>query len=286
MQPKTACNSKPLPGWTAICLCLLLAALLAFPAHTQAQEATAQLPQWVFDGMADLPEVPEPSGLCYHPMRDTLFIVDDGGEGRPAALYELSLQAEVLAKLELGADLEGVCFCPADQMLYVCDESNERIYVVDPDGPELRSEFTVSREFGSEEVIAAGGNGFEGIEYIPATEIHEGGYFVVLNQDDPTGLALFEHSAIAQANGQPVPLSGWLETDQVNAGELHFDQQRRELWLVHSWMNVMEVFDIDTLELLYWEVVPGCAQEAVAFDGEGRLWIGYDTGGLARYVSQ
>jgi hypothetical protein len=49
-------------------------------------------------------------------------------------------------------------------------------------------------------------------------------------------------------------------------------------------MNVMEVLDVPTMELKRWEVVPGSAQEAVTVDGQGQLWIGYDSGGIARYV--
>ena len=89
---------------------------------------------WCFDTASDLPEVPEPSGLCYYPPRDTLFVVDDGGPGRPASVAELDLHAKMLQQQAVGKDLEGVCYCPLDGMLYVCDEDGERVYVMDPLG--------------------------------------------------------------------------------------------------------------------------------------------------------
>jgi hypothetical protein len=46
----------------------------------------------------------------------------------------------------------------------------------------------------------------------------------------------------------------------------------------------MEILDIDSMEVVRWEVFPGAAQEAVAVDASGRLWIGYDLGGIARYL--
>jgi hypothetical protein len=244
----------------------------------------AALPAWVFDGDAPLPEVPEPSGLCYCPPRDSLFIVDDGAEDHPCAVYELDLHAKVLAKLEVGSDLEGVCYCPADELLYVCDEEGETVHVVDPDGLKLVGSFTVSREWQGAEVMAAGGNGFEGIEYIPAAAGHAGDYFLLLNQDDPTGLARVDRAAIKLAEAAPVPLAGWQVLEQMNAGELYFDVTTRQLWVIHSWMNVMELLDVDSGAVLAWEVVPGCAQEAVAVDGQGRLWIGADSGGITRYL--
>jgi hypothetical protein len=48
-------------------------------------------------------------------------------------------------------------------------------------------------------------------------------------------------------------------------------------------MNVTEVLDPQTFALVQWEVMPGCAQEGVAFDSQGRMWVGQDTGGVAIY---
>lgn len=268
---------------TAIAASLLLAVI---PAASWASDnkICATLPDWVFEGDTDLVEVPEPSGLCYCPARDSLFIVDDGSDTRACAVYELDLHANVLGKLEVGQDLEGVCYCSADGNLYVADEEGETVHVVDPDGMKLVGSFTVSREWQGQEVIAAGGNGFEGIEYIPAADGLEGDYFVLLNQDDPTGLARVNRADIALDSAEPAPLSGWQVLEQINAGELYFDAASRQLWVIHSWMNVLELIDIDSREVVAWEVMPGCAQEAVAVDGLGRLWIGYDTGGVARYA--
>jgi len=244
---------------------------------------------WIFDGYVELAEVPEPSGMCYHPGRNSLFLVDDGainpdGSVRIAALFEIDLTASVLSKLEIGNDLEGVCWCSWDGMLYVCDEIDETVYVVDPDGLTVEGSFQVSREFDGEPLLAAGGNGFEGIEYIDGSP-GAPGYFLLLNQDDPHALVRVEYEETIKPNlAVPVPIKSYKLLPQINLGELHYDRDERELWVVHSWMNVIEILDIDSLHLKRWEVCPGAAQEALAFDSEGRLWIGYDLGGLSRYV--
>lgn len=246
---------------------------------------SAELTSWKFDGYALLLEVPEPSGLCFHPVRNTLFIVDDGELDRPAGIFELSLDAEVIAQAFLGTDLEGICYCPLDGMLYVADEIDERVYIVDPAGLRTVGSFQVSRSYGNEEVLVAGGNGFEGIEYIPASSrFPEGDCFILLNQDDPHALVRVDRSAINLPATEPVALSGFWPVAKINTGELHYDQAAGELWVIHSWMNVMEVLDIRSMAVLRWEVFPGAAQEAVTVDGEGRLWVGYDLGGIARYL--
>lgn len=275
---------------------LVIAAAAAFLPITagrlpvaRAQEAREQplmeMTDWTFAGFAPLPEVPEPSGMCFHPIRGTLFVVDDGDVGRPAGVYELDLQATVLNSIELGVDLEGICYCAADGLLYICDEHDERVYVVSPDDLSKVGDFQVSRLLDGCEMLLAGGNGFEGIEYIPAGGEVQGDYFLLLNQDDPHALVRVDRADIVQrAVGQAVPLRAFWPLPEINTGELHYDVAAGQLWVIHSWMNVMEVLDIETMEVVRWEVFPGAAQEAVAVDSQGRLWIGYDMGGIARYV--
>lgn len=243
----------------------------------------AQLPDWVYDGSSELVEVPEPSGLCYCPTTDTLFIVDDGDVDRPPAVYELDLHARVLASHEIGMDLEGVCYCSEDGLLYIADEADEIVYMLDPDGLEPAGQFEFASVFEGEPLLEEGGNGIEGIEYIPG---EGGGYFVLLNQDDPHALLKIEYGAAreAGASGEKAPLAKYWLLPTINLGSLHYDQTASELWVVHSWMNVMEVLDVPSMELKRWEVVPGAAQEAVAVDGQGRLWIGSDSGGIDRYA--
>jgi hypothetical protein len=88
----------------------------------------------------------------------------------------------------------------------------------------------------------------------------------------------------ALATGGVAPLAACWPLPEINAGELYFDQAANELWVVHSWMNVMEILDADTMELLRWEVIPGAAQEGVTLDGQGRLWVGSDLGTIDRYL--
>jgi hypothetical protein len=244
----------------------------------------AEISDWLFDGSFDVPEVPEPSGMCYYPPHDSLFIVDDGGRDRPASLAELDLNCKVLQQQPLGVDLEGVCYCSGDGMLYVSDEDSERVYVVDPNGLKKLRQFTISREFEGAPLLKAGGNGIEGIEFIPGATDGDS-YFLLLNQDDPRGLVRVPYLAAHGAdNDAVVALDWWMPLPDINAGELYYLAALEELWVVHSWMNLLEVLDIHSMQVKRWEVLPGCAQEALALDGQGRLWIGSDTGGVIRYV--
>ena len=55
--------------------------------------------QWTFSAIA----VEEPSGIVYHPTRETLFVVSDEGY-----LAELTTDLEPISRYDIAADLEGV----------------------------------------------------------------------------------------------------------------------------------------------------------------------------------
>ncbi|MCC7478480.1 SdiA-regulated domain-containing protein [bacterium] len=245
----------------------------------------AEVTEWQFEAFFELPEVPEPSGLCFCPDTQTIFAVDDGGVGREPGLYELDQDCRVLRSLSFGKDLEGVCFCPLDGMIYVADEADERVWRVRRSGAELAlaGSFSVSREYQGQEFLEAGGNGFEGIEFMTATSAS--GYFLLLNQDDPHALVQVEYSDTQNTEDQAaVPIQQAWELEPINCGEVRFDPAENELWVVHSWMNTAEVLDPITMDLLRWEVMPGAAQEGLCFDEQHRMWVGQDLGGVARYV--
>ena len=147
----------------------------------------------------------------------------------------------------------------------------------------LLRQFTVSRKLNGEEYIQAGGNGFEGIEYVPQ-EGAQPPCFILANQDDPHCLVRISADDAMRADGTEVALQQAWPLPEINTGELYYDPAANELWVVHSWMNLLEVLDARTMDVLRWEVIPGCAQEGVALDGQGRLWVGSDSGGLARYL--
>lgn len=260
------------------------------PAPNAEVEITASVPRWRFRHYYELPEVPEPSGLCWCGSRGTMFTVDDGGgPERPSALSEVSLDGQVLARLEFGRDIEGVTWSAHDERLYVVDEADERVFVVDAALPQLAllGSFSVSRRFQGEEVLTAGGNGFEGVAWIPSGT-DAAGTLLILNQDDPTALLAVDLRDVRL--DAEVEAAGFWLLPQRNSGALHYDAPTGELWVVNSWLNTLLVLRVgelragEAVEVLRWEVVPGLAQEGVALDPEGRLWVAQDTGGIAVYT--
>ena len=253
---------------------------------------------WKFAGFLPLKEVPEPSGIVYHPGRDSFFVVDDGGLGRPSALYEFVLVPDVhpeygevtatkiVAKLELGRDLEGVTLNTVNGLLYVADEWYDKVYEVHPDGPRHRRSFELLPDFEGRKVFTPGGDGIEGIAFRPVKDKPLGGVFYLANQNDPTCVIVCELPETGGETGGPmakIKITDVIESEQINLGEVMWHAESGTLWLSHAWMNLLQIVNPDTKETLRWESLPGAAQEGITLDADGRLWIAQDTGGVAVY---
>lgn len=128
-----------------------------------------------------LESFPEPSGLVYHPGRRTLFAVGDQGD-----VGEISLLGELLQKVHIGGDLEGITVDPSTGFLYVVREGHEIIFELSPDKLKLQRRFTIDRTFrGDPNFLRRGGDGIEGLAFVADSEHPEGGRLYAVNQYDP-----------------------------------------------------------------------------------------------------
>lgn len=242
-------------------------------------------PEWVEESVQAIAGIFEPSGICLGPDNTSLFIVDDGTFAEPSGVAEVDFEFNLIQRRDLGTDLEGVCYCPLDGWLYVVDEAAEVVYTVDPASLMMTGSFYYSRSFGGDEVISQDGDGVEDIAFIADPAVAGGGYFLLLNQNDPTALLRIDRGDIDfNPPEDPAPLSGFTLVEQRNAGALYFDEPKRQLWVVHSWMDFVEVFNIDTMKLISRDNFPGFAQEGATLGPGGELWVCDDTGFLGKYV--
>ena len=120
----------------------------------------------------------EPSSIAYHPQRKTVFVVGDEGD-----LYEMRTDGKLVRKGRLKqADLEGITVNPITGFLYVVVEGEEAILEITPETCRMTRKFTVNRNFEGRELLKKGGQGLEGIVFIPDASHPEEGAFWVGNQ--------------------------------------------------------------------------------------------------------
>jgi len=256
---------------TAVGLVMQLLAL--FLVSPRSARAEADVEEW------PLAEFPEPSGVVYHPDRDTLFIVGDQGD-----IAEVSTAGKLVKIRNIGGDLEGVTCNPATGLLYVIREGHEILFEIRPDDFEIVRRFTIDRSFeGNVNYLERGGDGIEGVTFRPDEGHPEGGRFFAVNQFDPPALLELEvplRSAterFAQARivaahevGSP-PLSG-VRWDPVSDAFLVVSALWRSVW----------VADAEGRELRSVRI-PGFMQEGIEMLPDGSFVIVQDTGGLIRW---
>jgi hypothetical protein len=223
-----------------------------------------------------LESFPEPSGITYHVGRGTLFAVGDQGD-----VCEISLEGKILQQVHVGGDLEGITSDPSTGFVYIVREGHEIIFELGPDKLDLRRRFTIDRSFkGDPNFLRRGGDGIEGLAFVPDSDHPEGGRLFAVNQYDPPllielGVPLrsskekFEKAVILSAVEIDIsPLSG-LVWHKKTSTFLVVSALSRKARLVRADGSIAGAVK-----------VPGFLTEGLAPLPDGRFVIAQDVGGF------
>jgi len=266
---------------------IILASATVLPAQTVAPHSLLFDYEWVGD--IDRIEFNEPSGIVYHTGRDSLFVVGDAGD-----LCEIRTDGALVKQARLrsewpGSDFEGVTYDPTTGLVYVAVEGAEQILEVNPDTFEVLREFSIEREFEGVEILKPGGQGIEGITFIPDPVHPEGGTFYVSNQgfeffpaEDPSVIvevvAPLRTSSEKQA---PAKIVRALHVGVPDIAGFHYDAASGHMYIVSDGANALFEITRDGDVLRGW-AFPGDNQEGIAFDPDWNVYIAQDSGGILK----
>jgi hypothetical protein len=236
-------------------------------------------------GDIDKARLREPSGLCFHPGRGTLFAVGDEGH-----VLELTTNGTPVKLKHMGkGDFEGIAVNPSSGLLYIAVEGLDRVLEFDPATFTIRRYFDLPRVYDGRTILKPGGNGIEAITFIPATNHPHGGTFVVANQVFELGLpddrsALVELELPLQAppgTNLPVRVLRVVEPGVIDLSALHYDAASGHLFVVSDTANVLLELTRAGEPVRNW-AFPGTDQEGLAFDPDGYLYTAQDSGGITK----
>jgi ribosomal protein L24E len=261
---------------------LLAALFLVTVAHADTDPLQALFPH-EYLGNIDTTAFTEPSGLTYHPGRGSLFVVSDEGQIAEFDLDGLRLQHVVFER----TDFEGITCDPGTGLLYVAVEGAEQVIEFEPDGLIRRRTFHLGRTFDGQTVMAKGGQGIEGIAFAPAADGAKGGSFYIANQgftidsgDDRSVVCRFPLPPAGSAEA-PLKAETCFAPGMIDIAGLFYDAPRQRLYLVSDSTNSFAETDPDG-HLLQLYAFPGQAQEGIALDPQGHLYIAQDSGGIIK----
>lgn len=216
----------------------------------------------------------EPSGLAWHHVRGTLFVVGD--EGHVAEVGPDGVLLGEVAAFEgphCRRDLEAVAVDPRTGNLLIAVEPSWELVVWDP---EEREEVERHMLAGSPGECADPYWGLEGLTVLGPDEEREGNLLILAaKQGKPAefltySLPLPGHGKAVLLSREEAPFSS--VSDVLADGEV--------LWVLEGYRGRLHRFE-EGLAAGVWHL-PFPLAEGLSFSPDGALWIADDTGGLYR----
>jgi uncharacterized protein YjiK len=236
--------------------------------------------EWVGD--IDKEGFNEPSGICWHAHRETLFVVGDEGD-----ICEITTDGVLVKQQHLRpADFEGVTYDPTTGLLYLAIEEEESILEVDPETLKIRRAFQLPRNFQGNTLLQTGGEGIEAITFIPDSAHPEGGVFYVANQaftlsNEQDISAVFQVELPLRTPEGEVTITGYFEPGIIDLSGLHYDPTTDRVLVIGDAANLILEYSRRHKLLNVW-AFPGDNQEGITLDDDGFLYIAQDTGGVIK----
>ncbi|MFN2376741.1 MAG: SdiA-regulated domain-containing protein [Candidatus Binatia bacterium] len=260
--------SRPRSRWSARVLGVLLASPFLVAGRTGG--AASDVVEW------PIPEFSEPSGIVYHPQRNSLFIVGDEG-----AIGEVSLDGRLLRQFHFSGDLEAVTVDPRSGLLYVVREAHEIIFEIRPDNFKILRRFTIDRSYnGDPNFLRRGGDGIEGLTFVPDENHPEGGSLWAVNQFDPPVLVQLDIALrTSKEKFLTARIARALPVDSAPLSGLAWEPGRGVFLVTSSLWKRLVVLDAKG-EAVRSVRLPAFMPEGISPLPDGRMAIAQDSGGL------
>ncbi len=231
------------------------------------------------DGFRDL------SGIVYHPIRQTLFAVEDEG-----TIVELGTNGTVVAERRIlpGADLEGITCNPETGILYVVVEGDDEILEINPEVLEIIRTIPIDRQVEGSLLIDPGGNGLEGITFVSHNATARQSTFALVNQSkelegpDPSLVLLVEVDEVGQ---EPARIIRHFSLGVTGLSDITYDPAAERFLVISDSENVALLANLAGRVLNQYPLA-GKDQEGITLDADGFLYIAQDSDkGLLKFGS-
>ena len=249
--------------------------------HQQSVSPSIIFPyKWV--GSIDKIKFKEPSGICWHSQRKTLFVVGDQGD-----ICEIKPDGTLISQKRIrSADFEGITHDPSTGLLYIAVEGEESIIELNPETLEVLREFSLPRKFDDKVVIKSGGQGIEALAFVPNMAHPEGGTFCVANQSFSTNdkddiSAIFVVELPLRSKIVEPKLLNYFNPGIIDVSGLHYSPVDGHVFVISDACNIILEYSSE-YKLLKEFAFPGNDQEGIAVDDANFVYIAQDSGGIIK----
>lgn len=232
--------------------------------------------------------ISDPSGIAYHPIRNTLLVVSDQG-----TVVETDQQYKILDKYDLFGDIEAVTVHPITGTVFVASESDGTILEYDLD--QRRVLRTLIVDFASAPEFASGLTRNEGLESVTfLTDDRGGNHLVSAVQSDPARLIFLAADVSIKATQQArqqtdldrtvglkqvVPILSSQDIGLARISDIMFDLRTRTFLVTSADDRTLTLCDPRGRTLRAVQL-PGQKPEGFCFLPNGDGLLVEDTGGI------
>lgn len=266
---------------------LLMVLILSISCSQSEYSYTIRFPYtWLdvqgYGGNIDKQNIVEPSGICFHPFRKTLFVVSDEGE-----IFEIERDGTPIYSVKIPGDLEGLAVNPQSGLLYVIVEGDDIILEFDPDKKEVTRKFPLNREYDGnpnyiEKKEKEYDNGIEAIAFVLDEEHPEGGTFYLGNQwDPPCIMEVLVPLKTSQAKTAEARIIRVLPFKIDDPAAMYYDYKTGLLNVVSDADNILVEITLDGKLVREYAFLAN-DQEGLTRDDEGNLYIAQDIGKIIK----
>ena len=266
----------------AVFLILLSGCAVALEQQTGASDIVFPH-HWVGD--IDKVGLNEPSGICFHSPRGTLFVVGDEGY-----VYEIETNGKLVKQKRFrNADFEGITHDRSSGLLYIIVEGENLVIELNPETFEILRKFQVPRVLEGETLLEQNGQGVEAITFVPDSNHAEGGTFFIVNQNFTVDnreyvSGIFEIELPLKSKDEKLhqgKLLRYFTPEVIDLSGLYYDHVTEHLYVISDVTNT--IFEFDRSGTLFnAHAFPGDNQEGITVDDNGFMYIAQDSGGIIK----
>ncbi len=220
-------------------------------------------------------KIPEASGICYDKISKTLYTVSDRG-----IVYEISTDGKIIRKKYIGNfDIEGIACDTKNNRLLVISEGNDDILILSKKNLSVTKQIDIKRSFEGKKILQKDKkNGIEGIT------IDNNGYIYISNQSHhkyphPDPSVIIKIKDLHKSKTKIVSIIDPRRKDIAG-----LDYHDGYLYMVSDTNNKLYRYNFKEKKIDKKVSLPKFAQEGIAFDENGNIYLADDRGEILKYL--
>ncbi len=210
--------------------------------------------------------IQEPSGIVFHPKRNTFFVVGDEGH-----IAEFAKNGKNIRQIKLGnLDFEAITLNPLKNLLYLADEKRKAILEIDINF-KIKRTFFLENTFKNKLIFPKGKHGIESLTYSSKSKtFYFANQITFKKRENKTYITEFKlpenyfSSKVKYLNIYPVKM--------LDISGMQFDDNNNQLIIISDYEN--SLIRINEKGLIKSKrSIPGKSQEGVTLDNNGNIFI-------------